>query len=147
MPIRRAVPDDLETTLALPALFHAEDGIAVAADTRREALAALLADPRLGGVWLSLIDDHTIGYVALCHGWSLELGGRDAFIDELFVLPEHRGRGLGGALLTAAIEAAEAADVRAFHLEIADGKPEAQGLYRKLGFQPRPYRLMTRASA
>jgi hypothetical protein len=40
MPIRRAVPDDLETTLALQALFHAEDGIAAAADTRREALAA-----------------------------------------------------------------------------------------------------------
>ncbi len=145
MPIRRAGTDDLEATLALQALFHAEDSITAA--SRRAALAQLLADPRLGGVWLSLIDDAAVGYVALCYGWSLELGGRDAFVDELFILPEHRGRGLGGALLTAAIEAAKTAGVRAFHLEIADGKPAAQGLYRKLGFRPRPYRLMTRAPA
>ena len=58
----------------------------------RQALAQLLADPTLGRAWLL---PGCAGYLILTFGFSLEYGGRDAFIDEFFIAAPHRGRGLG----------------------------------------------------
>src|SRR5690242_18954886 len=35
------------------------------------------------------------GYMILTFGYSLEFGGRDALIDELYVIPAARGSGIG----------------------------------------------------
>jgi GNAT superfamily N-acetyltransferase len=35
-----------------------------------------------------------LGYIVLAFGFSFETGGRNAFIDELYVAPEHRGKGI-----------------------------------------------------
>src|SRR4051795_1535429 len=59
------------------------------------AMRRLIADPSLGRVWLVRLEDLPVAYVVLCFGFSVELGGRDAFIDELFVAAAYRGRGIG----------------------------------------------------
>ncbi len=40
-----------------------------------------------------LLDGTAAGYAALTFGFSLEVGGRDAFIDELFLIEAARGKG------------------------------------------------------
>ena len=59
-----------------------------------------------------------IGYLVLTIGYSLERGGRDAFIDELYVRAERRGRGLGALAVATAEAAARRLGVRAVHLEV-----------------------------
>ena len=59
------------------------------------ALARLIDDESLGRVWLIELGNEPAGYLVLTFGFSLEFGGRDAFIDELYVREEFRGRGLG----------------------------------------------------
>jgi GNAT superfamily N-acetyltransferase len=57
----------------------------------------------------------------------------------LYVRPERRGGGLGGALVLALLDAARLADCRAFRLETVPGKMSAAvELYRRLGFREIP---------
>jgi GNAT superfamily N-acetyltransferase len=43
-----------------------------------------------------------VGYIVVTLGYSMEYGGRDAFVDDLFLAAAHRGRGLGTAALAQA---------------------------------------------
>ena len=53
-----------------------------------------LAQPQRGSVMLIRVRGDLAGYALLVPYFSNELGGVILFIDELFVLPPHRGRGL-----------------------------------------------------
>jgi ribosomal-protein-alanine N-acetyltransferase len=70
---------------------------------------------------------------------QLESDGDDAEVASVYVLPSHRGRGLGTAVTRAAIEAASGA--RDLWIE-ADDEYHAKDLYAKLGFE-RVYTYMS----
>ena len=59
-----------------------------------------------------------IGYVVLAFGYSLAFQGRDAFIDELYIIDEHRGQGLGTQAMHQIEAEAKGLDVRVLHLEV-----------------------------
>ena len=65
-----------------------------------------------------------------------------AYLADVYVLPEHRGRGLGLELVREIVENGPLAELR-WVLHTTD----AHGLYRKLGFGPPSERLMERPSA
>ena len=71
---------------------------------------------------------------ALAYLWSLEHGGRVAWLDEIFVLPAHRGRGIGRLLLRVALVVAQKAGCRVAQLEVVQGHERAEHLYRREGF-------------
>jgi ribosomal protein S18 acetylase RimI-like enzyme len=142
--IRQAGPADLDALLPLVAEFHAHERIVLSADDRRAALARLLGDAVLGAVLVAEGPGGIVGYALLCLGYSVEFGGRDAFVDEAFVLPSSRGAGLGQALLAEAEAEARRRGVRAIHLEADHANPRAAELYRRLGFRDHPRHLMTR---
>ena len=124
--------------------FYAEDGAIYDAEADA-ALLALLADPSLGRV--VLISDESgraVGYLAVAFGYSLEFRGRDAFVDELYIAPAHRGRGLGRAALGEAERCCREAGVRALHLEVHPDKTEARRLYDSAGYADREYYLMSK---
>lgn len=131
---RPALPADLDGLLALQRDYYAEDGYAFDPAVAREAFGRLLAEPSLGRAWLAEDGARVLAYVVLTLGWSLEFGGRDAFVDELYVTPAARGLGLGRAGLAAAESGARALGVRTLHLEVEDGKPAALAMYRRSGF-------------
>jgi len=113
-------------------------------DTAAHALRELLTSPAVGRVWLVEADGSAVGYIVLTFGFSLEYGGRDAFVDELFVLSSWRGRGLGKAALSFALSEASRLGVRAVHLEVERANPSAQQLYRSSGFESNDRDLMTK---
>ncbi len=139
--IRKAVPDDLEALLPLVAAYHDFEDVGSSADGRRRAVAPLLNDPSLGAVWCIEGPQGLVGYLALCFGYSIEFGGRDAFVDEFFILPEARGQGLGGRLLEEVKAAAAGEGILALHLEVERRNEAAQRIYARHGFQSRAPRF------
>jgi ribosomal protein S18 acetylase RimI-like enzyme len=141
--VRLAGPADLEALLPLVDDFHLHERLATTPEGRRAALARLLREPQRGCVALWDGPAGPVAYGILAYGYSLEFGGIDAFVDELFVAPAHRGHGLGGRLLDALEAEARRASAVAVHLEVDDGNGRAQGLYARRGYALHPRLLMT----
>jgi diamine N-acetyltransferase len=142
--LRPAAPADVEPLLPLVEAFHAEDGYPFLEEETRINLRRLLSDPQLGRLWVFEEAGALVGYLVLGLGFSLEFRGRDAFVDELYVVPSHRGRGLGKQALAAAEAACRELGVRALHLEVERDNEEALGLYLKAGFVDNDRYLMTK---
>lgn len=140
-----AKPEDIEHVARLVADFHAEEGIPQDDATRRAAILPLLEGSPHGAVYLIGPGRAPIGYVIVSFGWSVELGGMDGFVDEIYIRPAVRGRGIGSEVLLALPRALAGAGLRALHLEVARDNERARRLYAKLHFTPREqYMLMTR---
>ena len=139
-----AGPADLEELLALVERFGRSQGYAYDPATGRHALGELLARPELGRVYRIVQGGASVGYAALTFGWSLEWGGRDAFVDEIFVDEAARGHGVGRAALRALAAEAERLGVRALHLEVESANQAAQALYRSEGFAGNDRRILSR---
>lgn len=140
-----ASPEDLKRMLPLVRAYHEFEGIELDEASRCSGLLKLLGDPLLGRVWLIERDRKAIGYIALCFGFSIEYGGRDAFIDEFYLAPEFRDQGYGRAALETVVKKAQEWNIRALHLLVSTTNARAQGLYESSGFSARQnFQLMTR---
>jgi diamine N-acetyltransferase len=131
---RLAVESDAGTLLRFMREYYAFDGHGFEEQKARVALLDLLRDPGLGRAWLILDGAGAVGYVVLCFGYSLEWLGRDAFVDELYLLEEYRRRGWGRKTMEFLEEQARTAGVRTLHLEVVRQNTAALEIYRKLGF-------------
>lgn len=146
--LRTAGAAGLEELLPLMRAYAAFDGLAFDEPAARRAMSQLLADSRLGRVWFIVHEGAVCGYVAVCFGFSLELGGRDAFVDELFIEPAYRNRGLGTLALRQVGDAVRGDGIVALHLEVRRDNVEAQRYYERLDFAKRDrYFFMTRRMA
>ena len=63
--------------------------------------------------------------------------GSHSYLEELYVVPANRGRGLGRALLEAAIETAREAGATLMELGTSEGDVAARALYESAGFTNR----------
>ncbi len=124
--------------------FYAESGVDLDERAARSALDELVRNSSAGRIWLVLSDALPIGYIVLTLGYSLEYYGRDAFVDDLFIRPAYRARGLGRLALQTLEDACRDLDVRAIHLEVGRDNHAARGLYRKWGFEDHDRLLMTK---
>lgn len=137
--------DHLERVLPLVAAFHAEEGIEMSDSARADAVQPLLSGIPHGAIYLVGPPRAPIGYIVVTFGWSIEFGGMDGFVDELFVRPGVRGRGIASEVLLTLPRALADAGLKALHLEVAPDNDVAKRLYTRAGFQIRDgYHLMTR---
>ena len=137
-----AKPEDLDRLCALVAAFHAESGIALGDDARRAGLAPLVDGIPHGAAYLIGPARAPIGYVVVSFGWSVEFGGLDANLDEIFVRPAVRGRGIASEVLTTLPAALAGAGIRALHLEVDREDAAARGFYSRAGFLERPRSML-----
>ncbi len=140
-----AKPDHIEQVDALVAAFHAEEGIAMNAEKRRAAIVPLLDGIPHGAIYLIGPPRAPIGYVIVTFGWSVEFGGMDGFIDEIYVRPGVRGRGIAAEVLQTLPRSLAEVGMKAIHLEVDTQNQSARRLYARAGFALRDrYALMTR---
>ena len=135
--LQLAQSSDLETVLTLVRQFHASEAIVLPESVLRSTLAQFLENDRYGRLWQLMVDDQCVGYIALCFGFSFEFGGPDAFIDELFIVEEFRGKKLGRMALEQVSQSAFKLGIKALHLEVNKGNIGAEKLYKDLGFRLR----------
>ncbi|MEC8667252.1 MAG: GNAT family N-acetyltransferase [Pseudomonadota bacterium] len=140
-----AGPEDLPRLLPLVAAFHEEFGLPLDDDHRIQALAPLLDGSPYGAVWLMGPSRAPIGYIILTFGWSVEFGGMDGFVDELYVRPAVRRRGIATEVLEQLPKTLAETGLRALHLEVREDDDQTVKMYRRQLFKPREgYMLMTR---
>jgi GNAT superfamily N-acetyltransferase len=133
--IRRAGPGDLESLLPLVRSFYALDRHPYDDAVVRGALGPLLADDRYGQVWLLLGADgrqDVTGYAIVTWSYSLESGGPDSILDEIYVAD--RSRGQGSALLAHAMDAERAGGARVMYLETEEHNSRVRTFYARHGF-------------
>jgi len=140
-----AKPEHLDRLLLLVEAFHAAEGIEMSAEARRAGVAPLLDGIPHGAAYLIGPPRAAIGYVIVTFGWSVEFGGMDAIIDEIYVRPGVRGRGIATETLMALPRALASAGVKALHLEVDRTNEVAIRLYDRTGFRAREnYMFMSR---
>lgn len=132
--IRPATAADIPALVALMTAFYAESDLPLRTGPASRAFAALLADERLGGVWLAECDGVAVGHAVLTVCFSMEHGGLRGFIDDLYVRPDARGQGAGARLLATVRAAATERGVRALHVEVGPDNERARRLYARAGY-------------
>ncbi len=135
IPIRRAGPEDAAEIARLLDDFNTEfsdptPGVAALTAHARKMLAADEMTVLLAGEGPDAI-------ALLRLRTSVWTGAPEAYLQELYVAPPLRGRGIGRALLEATIEAAREAGATGIDLNTGETDTAARALYESLGFTNR----------
>ena len=131
-----ARPDEAEAVTALLAAQLEEHAIPLARELLVDAVRQALADDRHALILVTRQGGRPVGVAYLSFGLILERGGTAMFLEELYVVPELRGREIGTALLRAALDAARARGCRSVELEVERSHARAANLYARAGFLP-----------
>ena len=143
-------PVDAREIDALVALFGAqlrEHAINTSPEDLRVVIQTIIDDKRYGFILVaSAPDGSLVGAAYASSLLSFEHGGVSGWLEELYVLPECRGQGIGSQLLAAVIARARSLGWRALDLEVDATHQRAISLYVRHEFQPhsrtRFYRIL-----
>jgi GNAT superfamily N-acetyltransferase len=128
--VRRAGPGDLEMLVELHRAFCDVDGHPFDVARARAALAPLLADDAHGVVWVT---DFPKAYAVLTWGWSIEAGGAEAVLDEIFV--SERDGGVGAALIEHVLDDGRRRGLARIFLETEAHNRRVRRFYERHGFR------------
>ena len=87
-------------------------------------------------VLIGELDGEPMGFALFFHNFSTFEGRPGIYLEDLFVRPEARGRGLGKALLAELARLAVARDCARLEWWVLDWNAPAIGFYRSLGARP-----------
>ncbi|MCP1101791.1 GNAT superfamily N-acetyltransferase [Aequitasia blattaphilus] len=88
-------------------------------------------------------EGQTAGYGLMAFSFSQEAGGKVVWLEELFILPEFRGQGLGTEFFKY-VENNVEETVSRVRLEIEPDNVRAKKLYESLGYEGLPYLQMVK---
>ena len=85
---------------------------------------------------IAYAEDEPIGFALWFHSYSTFLGRRGLYLEDLFVLPEWRGRGVGRALLAHLARIAVARRCGRMEWAVLNWNEPAIRFYRSIGARP-----------
>jgi ribosomal protein S18 acetylase RimI-like enzyme len=130
--IRQASADDAISVARLLHDFNSEyEDYTPGVPALTERLGELLANNE---ITVLLAGEPPTGFALFRIRPSLWAKAGDAYLEELYVVPEQRRKGIGRALLNAAIDTAREAGANHFELTTGETDTEARALYESRGF-------------
>jgi GNAT superfamily N-acetyltransferase len=117
--------------LASSAAYGATD-----ASTTARALDLFLARPELGFVWIAQRGDEVVAACVACYAISTTRGGLVIKLDDVSVLPDHLGQGIGTAMLDALKAHLRALAVSRIDIGCHRDNDGAWRFYERHGFVP-----------
>jgi len=132
--IREATLDDVGVLLDMMEPFNVFERIPWKRAAAEAPLRTLLLDASLGIIGIIERNRAALGYFVVTWNYDLEWNGRDAFLTELFLIPEARGRGIGRHALETAESLAVKYGAHAIHLMVRPENEPAYELYKKVGY-------------
>lgn len=133
--LRRATPDDQQRVLGFLIDFYSESGFELDTAKAASAIGKLIGNEHYGHLYIIELDGEAVGYTALTFGFSLEFDGRDGIIDDLYIAPKFRDRGVGSQVVDLVLEAARDEGLNAVHLEVEKENMRAKKVYFRAGFK------------
>lgn len=132
--IRPATPDDLDTILHFIQTLADYERL----DDEMRADTATLGQHLFGPepmaqVLIAELDGAPVGFALFFHSFSTFEGRPGLYLEDMFVLPEARGRGAGTALLKRLAQIAIKRDCTRLELSVLDWDDRALEFYRALG--------------
>ena len=100
----------------------------------------VLAGTPFAAIYMLEADGQLVGYSLLAITWSQEGGGETVWIEELYILPQFRGKGFGSAFF-AELRQRYSNAVR-FRLEVEPDNDGARALYHRMGYEMLNYGQM-----
>lgn len=79
------------------------------------------------------LDGQPVGFALFLHNFSTFLAKPGIYLEDVFVRPEHRGRGVGSALLKAVARLAVERNCGRFEWSVLDWNESAIGFYKSRG--------------
>jgi GNAT superfamily N-acetyltransferase len=105
-----------------------------AVQTDEATLATNLFGAQPGAeVVIAEVDGQPAGFALFFHNFSTWLGRRGLYLEDLFVRPEYRGRGVGQVLMAYLAKLAVERDCGRFEWSVLDWNTPAIDFYRRLG--------------
>jgi GNAT superfamily N-acetyltransferase len=135
--IRSATPEDVPAIARLIRALADYEKLSHEVVLEEDALGRhLFGERRHAEVVLAEEAGQTVGFALFFHTYSTFLSRPSLYLEDLFVLPEHRGRGQGKALLAHLARLAVERDCGRFEWSVLDWNAPAIDFYRSVGAQP-----------
>lgn len=135
--IRPAAPADVPVLLELVHELAAYEREPDAVEATEAMLRDALFGPApLASCHVAIVDEQVVGFALWYVTFSTWKGRAGLWLEDLFVRPAARGRGLGKALLTALAGVCVERDYARFEWWVLDWNDSAIGFYRSLGAVP-----------
>jgi GNAT superfamily N-acetyltransferase len=104
--------------------------------TEERLAANLFGEHRYAETLLAEDDGEPVGFALFFHNFSTFLGLPGVYLEDLFVIPEQRGRGIGRALLKELARLAVERGCGRLEWSVLDWNSDAIGFYERLGARP-----------
>ena len=140
MIIRDICKEDEQQFIEMCLDFYSTDAVLLPMDVskiKRTFQESINGSPYLRLVFL-IDKNQTIGYSLFAFYWSNEAGGLVAQLEELYILPEHRGKKYGHTFFDWCLNTYQDKVAR-FRLEVCKSNTGAIKLYERYGFEVLPY--------
>ena len=143
--IALATGADADKVMDLMTRYHDEAALPHDATHRAAVAGPLLDGSPLGAIWLIGPKSSPLGYVMVTFGWSMPHGGMVGWLEECYIRPSVRGRGIGTEVLHAVAVNLGRAGMQAMHAILPAADPDAAARFcAKAGFRAVPgVRMMT----
>jgi GNAT superfamily N-acetyltransferase len=134
--VEQATINDYSECATLLLKQLAEHGSEAVEENLVTVLKDVVSDPTHGFVLFAHENRKMIGVAYVAIILSAEHCGKVGWLEELYVMPEYRSKGIGAALLTKVIERARKLGIVAIDLEVDAAHRRAESLYQRFGFRP-----------
>lgn len=101
----------------------------------RDTVQELIGHPAKGNIWIFHVGEAVVGYSIVIYYWSNEFGGNVALIDECYVKPSWRNKGIGTSFIKYASEA-KTSCLRGITAEVTPLNKRALTFYSRQGLAP-----------
>jgi ribosomal protein S18 acetylase RimI-like enzyme len=120
---------EIENIIQLMGEFYRIDNYPFDIEISRKLFNQFLTDENLGKAWLILHQNEIVGYVILTYVFSFEYQGKIAFLDELYIRENARGKGIGKETIAFIQQEAPKLSLKIIYLEVESHNDAAQKLY------------------
>lgn len=143
--VRKVTPQDKEMYLAMTEEFYQSDAVShnIPLENRLNTWDEIMRSDEYADCYFVIKDGAVAGYMLLAYTFSQEAGGKTAWIEEIYILPEFRSQGLGSEFFEFIKAEIEPGCAR-LRLEVEEDNIRAKKLYASLGFKPLEYEQMIR---
>jgi len=139
MTFTEATPSDIpELCELLAVLFSQEAEFVPNREAQCKGLDLIIGNPQAGHILVARENGRVAAMVNLLYTVSTALGARVALLEDLVVLPDIRGSGIGSRLLEYAIEFARIHGCKRITLLTDQDNEPAQRFYQRHGFTVSP---------